>query len=136
MMFLVIGNIPLLYVLNHSWFETLMFSTPGKVTLAICCSIVLFSFTRISSAVDSISWRSSARTCFSIGSSFSEWNTARAFRKGSLRPRMSFKKEAAFTVMPFGAGWTYRCPKRSYRASTPVQSFPDATSLRMTRRFR
>ena len=24
-----------------------MFSTPGKVTLAICCSIVLFSFTRI-----------------------------------------------------------------------------------------
>ena len=47
MMFLVIGNIPLLYVLNHSWFETLMFSTPGKVTLAICCSIVLFSFTRI-----------------------------------------------------------------------------------------
>ena len=47
MMFLVIGNIPLLYVLNHSWFETLMFSTPGKVTLAICCGIVLFSYTRI-----------------------------------------------------------------------------------------
>jgi hypothetical protein len=47
MMFLVIGNIPLLYVLNHSWFETLMFTTPGKITLAICCAIVLFSFTRI-----------------------------------------------------------------------------------------
>lgn len=47
MMFLVMGNIPLLYVLNHSWFETLMFSTPGKITLAICCGIVLFSFGRI-----------------------------------------------------------------------------------------
>lgn len=30
MMFLVVGNIPLLYVLNHSWFETLMYSIPGK----------------------------------------------------------------------------------------------------------
>lgn len=47
MMFLVVGNIPLLYVLNHTWFETLMFSTPGKITLAICAAIVLFSFTRI-----------------------------------------------------------------------------------------
>lgn len=47
MMFLVVGNIPLLYVLNRTWFETLMFSTPGKITLAICAAIVLFSFTRI-----------------------------------------------------------------------------------------
>ena len=47
MMFLVAGNIPLLYVLNHPWFETLMFSTPGKITLAVCAAIILFSFTRI-----------------------------------------------------------------------------------------
>ena len=47
MMFLVMGNIPLLYVLNRTWFETLMYSTPGKITLAICSAIVLFSFTRI-----------------------------------------------------------------------------------------
>lgn len=47
MMFLVMGNIPLLYVLNYSWFETLLYSTPGKITLAICSAIVLFSFTRI-----------------------------------------------------------------------------------------
>ena len=47
MMFLVVGNIPLLYVLNRSWFETLMFSLPGKITLDICAAIVLFSFTRI-----------------------------------------------------------------------------------------
>lgn len=34
-------------VLNHSWFETLMYSIPGKITLAVCAAIVLFSFTRI-----------------------------------------------------------------------------------------
>lgn len=47
MMFLVICNIPLLSVLNHTWFETLLFSTPGKVTLALCAAIVFFSFSRI-----------------------------------------------------------------------------------------
>lgn len=47
MMFLVVCNIPLLYFLNKSWFETLLFSTPGKLTLAICGGIVLFAFTRI-----------------------------------------------------------------------------------------
>ena len=47
MMFLVIGNIPLLYILNHSWFETLLFTVPGKITLAICSAIVLYSFTKI-----------------------------------------------------------------------------------------
>ncbi len=57
MMFLVIGNIPLLYMLNHAWFETLMFSTPGKITLAICCSIVLFSFTRIMQLSKPIEYR-------------------------------------------------------------------------------
>jgi len=47
MMALVICNIPLLYVLNRSWFETLIFSIPGKITLAICAAILFFSFTRI-----------------------------------------------------------------------------------------
>lgn len=47
MMFLVVANIPLLYVLNQAWFETLLFSTPGKITLAICAAIVLYSFTKI-----------------------------------------------------------------------------------------
>ncbi len=47
MMFLVLGNIPLLYVLNRSWFETLLFTVPGKLTLAVCAAVILFSFTRI-----------------------------------------------------------------------------------------
>ena len=47
MMFLVLGNIPLLYVLNESWFHTLMFTIPGKITLAVCAALILYSFTRI-----------------------------------------------------------------------------------------
>lgn len=41
MVFLVIGNIPLLYMLNKSWFEALMFTVPGKIVLAIC-GVVIF----------------------------------------------------------------------------------------------
>lgn len=47
MMFLVAANVPILYVLNRTWFETLIFSLPGKITLAICAAIILFSYTRI-----------------------------------------------------------------------------------------
>ena len=47
MMFLVLGNIPLLYVLNEAWFHTLMFTIPGKITLAVCAALILYSFTRI-----------------------------------------------------------------------------------------
>ena len=41
MVFLIIGNIPLLYMLNESWFEALMFTVPGKIVLAIC-GVVIF----------------------------------------------------------------------------------------------
>lgn len=47
MMFLVLCNIPLLYVLNKNWFTTLIFTLPGKITLAICAAVILYSFTRI-----------------------------------------------------------------------------------------
>ncbi len=47
MMGLVLLNVPLLYVINHDWFMTLVYSTQGKVTLAVCAGIVLFSFMRI-----------------------------------------------------------------------------------------
>ncbi len=38
---LLIGNIPLIYFLNCDWYNTLMFTPVGKITLAIC-SVVLF----------------------------------------------------------------------------------------------
>ena len=33
---LLVGNIPLIYVLNKSWFHTLMYTAPGKFILAVC----------------------------------------------------------------------------------------------------
>ena len=45
--FLVIANIPLLYFLNQDWFHALLFTTPGKIALAICGAIILFSVSQI-----------------------------------------------------------------------------------------
>ena len=47
MMFLVVANIPLLYFLNEDWFHTLIFTTPGKIALAICSAIILFALSQI-----------------------------------------------------------------------------------------
>lgn len=43
MVALVAGNIPLLYFLNRNWFETLMFTTPGKIVLSICGVVILIT---------------------------------------------------------------------------------------------
>ena len=43
MVALVVGNIPLLYLLNKDWFNTLMFTTPGKVVLGICGTVILIT---------------------------------------------------------------------------------------------
>ncbi len=40
---LVIGNIPLLYVLNKDWFATLMYTTPGKAVLGICGLVIMIT---------------------------------------------------------------------------------------------
>ena len=34
-------------VMNQSWLITLVYSLQGKITLAVCAAIVLFSFMRI-----------------------------------------------------------------------------------------
>ena len=49
MMILVIGNIPLMYFLNRSWYETLMFSYMGQLILAGTAALILVS--RITHAV-------------------------------------------------------------------------------------
>ena len=36
MVAMVVGNVPLLYMINKDWFGTLMYTTLGKVILAIC----------------------------------------------------------------------------------------------------
>lgn len=47
MMFLVICNVPLLYFLNKDWFNTLIFTTPGKFALALCGGIILYALAKI-----------------------------------------------------------------------------------------
>lgn len=43
MVFLVIGNIPLLYLLNKDWFHALMDTVPGKIVLAVCGLVILIT---------------------------------------------------------------------------------------------
>jgi len=43
MVFLVLGNIPILYMLNHDWYEALLFSLPGKLVLALCGVVILIT---------------------------------------------------------------------------------------------
>lgn len=43
MVILVIGNIPLMYFLNRSWYETLMFSYMGKLILAGSAALIFVS---------------------------------------------------------------------------------------------
>lgn len=38
---MVVGNIPLLYFLNKNWFNALMFTTLGKLVLAICGLVII-----------------------------------------------------------------------------------------------
>lgn len=43
MVLLVVGNIPLIYALNKDWFSSLMFTTPGKLVLAVCGMTILIT---------------------------------------------------------------------------------------------
>lgn len=43
MVFLVIGNIPLLYLLNEDWFHSLIDTIPGKIVLAICGIVIIIT---------------------------------------------------------------------------------------------
>jgi len=43
MVALVVGNIPLLYLLNKDWFHTLLFTTPGKLVCGICGIVILIT---------------------------------------------------------------------------------------------
>ena len=41
MVAMVVGNIPLLYMLNKDWFYTLLNTLPGKIVSALC-GVVIF----------------------------------------------------------------------------------------------
>ncbi len=41
---LVVGNVPLLYVLNKDWFHTLIYETPGKAVLGVCGIVIVVTY--------------------------------------------------------------------------------------------
>ena len=41
MVALVVGNVPLLYLLNKDWFHTLLYTTPGKAVCGVCGLVIL-----------------------------------------------------------------------------------------------
>ncbi len=43
MVLMVVGNIPLMYVLNRDWFHSLIFTVPGKITLALVAAVVVLT---------------------------------------------------------------------------------------------
>lgn len=43
MQVLVIGNIPLMYMLNRDWFHTLMYTSLGQIILAVCAAVIFIS---------------------------------------------------------------------------------------------
>lgn len=47
MMGMVALNVPLLYVINREWFNTLIYTVQGKAALAVCAVIIFLSFLRI-----------------------------------------------------------------------------------------
>ena len=40
---MAVGNIPLLYFLNQSWYDTLMHTIPGQIMLAVTGAIIFVS---------------------------------------------------------------------------------------------
>ena len=43
MVLFVVGNIPLMYLLNREWYDTLMFTPLGQIILAITAAVVFVS---------------------------------------------------------------------------------------------
>lgn len=57
MVALLIGNLPLLYMLNQDWFHTLMDSVPGKITLAVSGMVIMLTFLLMSKYTKPIEYK-------------------------------------------------------------------------------
>jgi len=40
---LVLGNIPLMRMLNQDWYHTLMHTAPGQIVLAVCAAVIFIT---------------------------------------------------------------------------------------------
>ncbi len=57
MTILLIGNIPLMYFLNKSWYETLMFTIIGKAILAICILVIFISLAAVIKLIKPVEYK-------------------------------------------------------------------------------
>lgn len=58
MVVLVVGNIPLLYFLNQSWYDTLMHTIPGQIMLSITGIVIFVSAAHVIKLTKPIEYRS------------------------------------------------------------------------------
>jgi Flp pilus assembly protein TadB len=57
MTILLIGNIPLMYFLNKSWYQTLMFTSIGKGILAVCITVIFVSLAAVIKLTKPVEYR-------------------------------------------------------------------------------
>ena len=57
MTILLVGNIPLMYFLNKSWYQTLMFTAIGKAILAICALVIFASLSAVIKITKPVEYR-------------------------------------------------------------------------------
>lgn len=54
---MVVGSIPLLYFLNKDWYNTLMHTTPGKITLGVCGLVILVTYLRLLKVTEPVEYK-------------------------------------------------------------------------------
>ena len=54
---LVVANIPLLYVMDKEWYETLVYTTGGKITLALVALLMLFSYIKVIKLAEPVEYK-------------------------------------------------------------------------------
>ncbi len=57
MLLLLAGSIPLLYFLNRDWYDTLIYTTFGKILLAICGTVIFVSLAAVSRHIRPIEYK-------------------------------------------------------------------------------
>lgn len=57
MVILVVGNIPLMKLLNADWYDTLMHTIPGQAVLAVCAAAIFISAARVLKLTQPIEYR-------------------------------------------------------------------------------
>ncbi|ERI90671.1 hypothetical protein HMPREF1982_03709 [Clostridiales bacterium oral taxon 876 str. F0540] len=57
MTILLVGNIPLMYFLNKSWYNTLMFTAIGKAILAICALVIFVALSAVIKITKPVEYR-------------------------------------------------------------------------------